>query len=121
MPYITLASTTSTDNSGLFSHILPLFEAASGISVRGRGGVGTGQAIRLAERGDVDVLLVHHRPSEEEFVAQGYGLKRYNLMFNDFVIVGPADDPAEIAGAAKATEAFMSISERRSLCITRRQ
>ena len=80
MPYITLASTTSTDNSGLFSHILPLFEAASGISVRVVA-VGTGQAIRLAERGDADVLLVHHRPSEEQFVAQGYGLKRYNLMF----------------------------------------
>ena len=118
MPYITLASTTSTDNSGLFSHILPLFEAASGISVRVVA-VGTGQAIRLAERGDADVLLVHHRPSEEEFVAQGYGLKRYNLMFNDFVIVGPADDPAEIAGAAKATEAFMSISERRAVFASR--
>ena len=118
MPYITLASTTSTDNSGLFSHILPLFEAASGISVRVVA-VGTGQAIRLAERGDADVLLVHHRPSEEKFVAQGYGLKRYNLMFNDFVIVGPADDPAEIAGAAKATEAFMSISEHRAVFASR--
>ena len=118
MPYITLASTTSTDNSGLFSHILPLFEAASGISVRVVA-VGTGQAIRLAERGDADVLLVHHRPSEEKFVAQGYGLKRYNLMFNDFVIVGPADDPAEIAGAAKATEALMLISERRAVFASR--
>ena len=117
-PYITLASTTSTDNSGFFSHILPLFEAASGISVRVVA-VGTGQAIRLAERGDADVLLVHHRPSEEKFVAQGYGLKRYNLMFNDFVIVGPADDPAEIAGAAKATGAFMSISEHRAVFASR--
>ena len=118
MPSITLASTTSTDNSGLFSHILPLFEAASGISVRVVA-VGTGQAIRLAERGDADVLLVHHRPSEEKFVAQGYGLKRYNLMFNDFVIVGPADDPAEIARAAKATGAFMSISDHRAIFVSR--
>ena len=118
VPYITLASTTSTDNSGLFSHILPLFEAAKGIAVRVVA-VGTGQAIRLAERGDADVLLVHHRPSEENFVAQGHGIKRYNLMFNDFVVVGPEDDPARISEFAKATGAFMSISDRRAVFASR--
>ena len=118
VPYITLASTTSTDNSGLFNHILPMFEAAKGISVRVVA-VGTGQAIRLAERGDADVLLVHHRPSEEDFVAKGYGIKRYDLMFNDFVVVGPAEDPAEISATAKATEAFTSISDRRKVFASR--
>ena len=118
VPYITLASTTSTDNSGLFSHILPLFEAAKGIAVRVVA-VGTGQAIRLAERGDADVLLVHHRPSEENFVAQGHGIKRYNLMFNDFVVVGPANDPARVSESAEATGAFMSISDRRAVFASR--
>ena len=118
VPYITLASTTSTDNSGLFSHILPLFEAAKGIAVRVVA-VGTGQAIRLAERGDADVLLVHHRPSEENFVEKGYGIKRYDLMFNDFVVVGPEADPARISGAARVTGAFTLISDSRTVFASR--
>ncbi len=118
LPYITLASTTSTDNSGLFSHILPLFKAERGISVRVVA-VGTGQAIRLAKRGDADVLLVHHRPSEEKFVARGYGIKRHELMFNDFVLVGPTNDPAKVLGSLRATDAFKSISDNRAVFASR--
>ena len=86
--FIVLASTTSTENSGLFAHILPRFEKRTGISVRVVA-VGTGQAIRIAQRGDADVLLVHHRDSEDAFVACGFGTRRYDVMSNDFVIVGP--------------------------------
>ncbi len=107
--FILLASTTSTDNSGLFAHILPMFTAETGIQVRAiiRG---TGQAIMLAERGDVDVLLVHHRPSEQRFIAAGYGVRRHDIMYNDFVLVGPKDDPAGIAGSTDVTAAFARIA-----------
>ena len=91
--FITVASTTSTQNAGLFDHLLPLFEAESGIEVRVVA-VGTGQALRLARNGDADLLLVHDKPSEEAFVAEGYGSERFDLMYNDFVVVGPARDPA---------------------------
>ena len=91
--FITVASTTSTQNAGLFDHLLPLFEAESGIEVRVVA-VGTGQALRLARNGDADLLLVHDKPSEEAFVAEGYGSARFDLMYNDFVLVGPARDPA---------------------------
>ena len=115
---IVVASTTSTENSGLFDHILPLFEAKTGIAVR-IVAVGTGQAIRLAQRGDADVLLVHHRPSELAFVAAGYGVRRYDLMFNDFVIVGSNRDLAKIKGSASVSEALRRIAERRALFISR--
>lgn len=115
---ITLASTTSTENSGLFSQILPRFKAETGISVRVIA-VGTGQAIRLAERGDVDVLLVHHRPSEEKFVAAGFGVKRYNVMYNDFVIVGSSKDPASVAGTKDVLTALKSIAAARQAFISR--
>ncbi len=107
---IILASTTSTDNSGLFAYLLPIFEARSGIRVHVVA-VGTGQAIRQAKAGDADVLLVHDRPSEEQFVADGYGVDRRNVMYNDFVIVGPADDPAGIRGAADGVRAFQRIAD----------
>ncbi len=107
--YITLASTTSTENSGLFAHLLPRFEAASGIAVRVVA-VGTGQAIRLAGNGDADVLLVHHRPSEEAFVAAGLGVGRRDVMYNDFVLVGPAADPAGIRGLTDAAGALTRIA-----------
>ena len=107
--YITLASTTSTENSGLFAHLLPQFEAASGIAVRVVA-VGTGQAIRLAQNGDADVLLVHHRPSEEAFVAAGFGVERRDVMYNDFVLIGPAADPAGIRGMADAAAALGRIA-----------
>jgi len=108
--FITVASTTSTQNSGLFGHILPMFTEKTGIEVRVVA-VGTGQAIRLARNGDADVLFVHHRPSEEKFVAEGYGIERFDVMYNDFVIVGPKDDPAKVAGQIDAAEALAMIAE----------
>ena len=106
--FITVASTTSTQNSGLFAYLLPLFESKTGIKVRIIA-VGTGQAIRLAERGDADVLFVHHKRSEEKFVKDGFGVKRFGVMYNDFVIVGPASDPAGIGGMTEATKALAKI------------
>ena len=108
--FITVASTTSTEASGLFGHLLPIFERATGIEVRVVA-VGTGQAIRLAERGDADVLLVHHRPSEEKFVAEGFGVRRHDVMYNDFVLVGPKGDPAGVRGLPDAAAALRRIAE----------
>ena len=116
--FITLASTTSTENSGLFAYLLPQFQAHSGIQVRVVA-VGTGQAIKLAEKGDADVLLVHHRPSEEQFIANGFGVKRYDVMYNDFVIVGPHTDPAKIAGLKDAVQAFKLIANRQAGFVSR--
>lgn len=94
---ITMASTTSTEQSGLFSQILPAFKKASGIDVKVVA-VGTGQALDMARRGDADILFVHDQVAEEKFVAEGYGLKRYAVMYNDFVLIGPKNDPAHIQG-----------------------
>jgi tungstate transport system substrate-binding protein len=103
--FITMASTTSTEQSGLFAHLLPAFKQASGIDVRVVA-VGTGQALDTARRGDADVVFVHDTPAEEKFVAEGWAKKRTAVMYNDFVLVGPAGDPAktqgkDIAGALK--------------------
>jgi len=117
-PYIVLASTTSTENSGLFDHLLPRFAAECDIDVRVVA-VGTGQALRLAERGDCDVLLVHHRPSEDAFVAAGHGVKRYDVMSNDFVIVGPNNDPAGIGREADAVAAMQRLATTRSTFASR--
>ncbi|MEX0758139.1 MAG: substrate-binding domain-containing protein, partial [Tistlia sp.] len=84
-----------TESSGLFDHLLPVFEAASGIEVRVVA-VGTGQAIKLAENCDADVLFVHHKPSELTFVEAGFGEARHDVMYNDFIVVGPAGDPAGV-------------------------
>ena len=111
--FITVASTTSTQNSGLYDHILPIFRNKSGIDVRVVA-VGTGQAIRLAERGDADILLVHHKASEEKFVADGFGIRRYPVMYNDFVIVGPKADPAKIKGMTDAAKALARIAQART-------
>ena len=108
-PFITVASTTSTEQSGLFGHILPLFQEASGIEVRVVA-QGTGQALETGRRGDADVVFVHSRPAEDAFVAEGYGVERLDVMYNDFVIVGPGDDPAGIAGGADAVAAFDAIA-----------
>jgi tungstate transport system substrate-binding protein len=108
--FIIVQSTTSTQNSGLFEHILPLFTKKTGIEVRVVA-VGTGQALKNAENGDGDVLLVHSAPDEEKFVAEGWGVKRYPVMYNDFIIVGPADDPAKIAGLKQTPEALKKIAE----------
>ncbi len=107
--YIVMQSTTSAKNSGLFEHILPIFKAETGIEVRVVA-VGTGQAIRNAANGDGDVLLVHSRAAEEQFVAQGFGVTRYDVMYNDFVIVGPPDDPAIVAGGDDALWALRRIA-----------
>lgn len=108
-PFITVASTTSTENSGLFGYILPRFQQTTGIEVRVVA-VGTGQAIKNAERGDADVLFVHHRPSEEQFVAQGFGVERREVMYNDFVLVGPQTDPARIQGMTDVVAALAQIA-----------
>ena len=108
--FITVASTTSTMNSGLFDYILPIFTKKSGIEVRVVA-VGTGKAIRLAKSGDADVLFVHHRPSEEAFVKDGFGVKRYDVMYNDFVIVGPKADPASVKGMKDVAAAMKKIAD----------
>jgi tungstate transport system substrate-binding protein len=107
--FITVASTTSTENSGLFGYLLPLFQEKTGIEVRVVA-VGTGQAIELARNGDADVLFVHHKPSEEKFVADGLGVERHEVMYNDFVIVGPASDPAGIKGDKDVVDAMGKIA-----------
>ncbi len=117
-PFILVASTSSTQNSGLFDHILPIFEEASGIEVRVLA-VGTGQALRLARNGDTDVLFVHHKPSEERFVADGFGVRRYDVMYNEFLLVGPADDPAKIADMTGAGAAMARIAEARAPFVSR--
>jgi len=108
--FIIVQSTTSTQNSGLFEHILPLFTKKTGIEVRVVA-VGTGQALKNAEKGDGDVVLVHSQPDEEKFVADGWGVKRYPVMYNDFIIVGPAADRARIAGMRQAPEALKKVAE----------
>lgn len=108
-----VASTTSTENSGLFDHILPRFRAKTGIVVKPVA-VGTGQAIRLAKRGDADVLFVHDRASEDAFVAEGYGVERYDVMYNDFVIVGPSGDPAGVGDLDDVAEAMRRIAEAKA-------
>ncbi len=107
--FITVQSTTSTQASGLYDHLLPMFTDESGIEVRVVA-VGTGQAIKNAENCDGDLLLVHARDAEEAFVEAGYGTGRTDLMYNDFVIVGPADDPAGIAGTSDTAEALRKIA-----------
>ncbi|NDW43614.1 substrate-binding domain-containing protein [Ruegeria sp. PrR005] len=108
--FIVVQSTTSTQNSGLLDHILPAFEAESGIEVRVVA-VGTGQAIKNATNGDGDVLLVHAKAAEEKFVAEGWGVQRFDVMYNDFVLVGPAADQAGIKGGADVVAAMTVIAK----------
>ena len=117
-PILRLATTTSTDNSGLLNAILPDFEEKHQARVEVVA-VGTGQAIKLGENGDADVILVHARGREEAFVEAGHGTKRSNVMFNDFVIVGPTSDPAEIEGLTSAKEAFEAISKAEMVFVSR--
>ena len=117
--FITVASTTSTENSGLFGFILPKFQQATGIEVRVVA-VGTGQAIKNAERGDADVLFVHHQPSEEQFVAQGFGVKRYDVMYNDYVLLGPQTDPAGIKARRISRQLWLGSPPRRPVRVARR-
>ncbi len=115
---IFVASTTSTDNSGLFRHILPLFKQKTGIDVRVVA-LGTGQAIDVGRRGDADVVFVHAKPLEEKFVANGDGVRRYAVMYNDFILVGPKSDPARIAGTRDVLAAFRKIRAAEALFISR--
>ncbi len=107
--FITVASTTSTEQSGLFKHLLPIFEKNTGIQVRVVA-LGTGQALDLARRGDADVVFVHARSAEQKFVADGHGVKRVPVMYNDFVVIGPKTDPAKIGGSKDAVEALKKIT-----------
>jgi tungstate transport system substrate-binding protein len=116
--FITVASTTSTENSGLFGFILPQFQRATGIEVRVVA-VGTGQAIKNAERGDADVLFVHHKPSEEQFVAQGFGVQRHDVMYNDYVLLGPQTDPAGIKGTKDVVAALARIAAKQAPFVSR--
>ena len=116
--YITVASTTSTEQSGLFKHLLPLFEKKTGIQVRVVA-LGTGQALDMGRRGDVDVVFVHARPLEEKFVAEGYGVRRHEVMYNDFVLVGPKSDPAKIAGGKDAVQALQKIRQAKAAFVSR--
>ena len=116
--FITVASTTSTENSGLFRYLLPLFQHDTGIEARVVA-VGTGQAIALAQRGDADVLLVHHKPSEEQFVAEGFGVTRYDVMYNDFVLAGPQTDPAGVKGTTDVATALAQIAGRHAVFVSR--
>ncbi|MFI2817232.1 substrate-binding domain-containing protein [Vreelandella piezotolerans] len=111
--FITLASTTSTENSGLFDAIIPTFTEATSIGVRVVA-VGTGQAFEIGRRGDADSLLVHDTAGEEQFVAEGYATERLDVMYNDFVIVGPSDDPAGISDSESVADAFARIAESES-------
>ncbi|MHA7776669.1 ABC transporter substrate-binding protein [Roseibium sp. M-1] len=111
--FIIVQSTTSTQNSGLFDHLLPAFKDKTGIEVRVVA-VGTGQAIKNAANGDGDVLFVHSKPSEEKFVADGLGVSRSDVMYNDFVIVGPAGDPAGVAGSKDVVDALKKIADAKA-------
>ena len=115
---ITVASTTSTQNSGLFDWLLPRFTEETGIGVQVVA-VGTGQAIRIAANGDADLLLVHHEPSERKFVADGLGLARHPVMHNDFVLVGPVTDPAGVRGISEITMALRHIGENKQVFVSR--
>lgn len=115
---IVVASTTSTEQSGLFGHILPQFERESGIKVRVVA-LGTGQALDTARRGDADVVFVHDRAAEEKFVAEGHGVERHDVMYNDFVLVGPKSDPAGIAGGRDIVEALKRVAAAKAPFVSR--
>ena len=116
--FITVASTTSTEQSGLFKHLLPIFEKRSGIQVRVVA-LGTGQALDMGRRGDADVVFVHARPLEEKFLADGFGVKRFDVMYNDFVLVGPGSDPAKVGGSKDIVAAFRKIRAAQAPFVSR--
>jgi tungstate transport system substrate-binding protein len=115
---ITVASTTSTEQSGLFGYLLPRFTEATGIGVKVVA-VGTGQALDIGRRGDADVVFVHDRPAEDKFMSEGHGVKRYDVMYNDFVIVGPKSDPAHISGDKDVADALRKIAAAKAPFISR--
>jgi tungstate transport system substrate-binding protein len=115
---ITVASTTSTEQSGLFGYLLPKFSKATGIDVKVVA-VGTGQALDIGRRGDADVVFVHDRPAEDKFMSEGQGVKRFDVMYNDFVIVGPKSDPAHISGEKDVVDALRKIAAAKAPFISR--
>src|SRR2546428_2603632 len=115
---IVVASTTSTQDSGLFGHILPMFKAKTGIDVKVVA-QGTGQALDTARRGDADVVFVHAKPAEEKFLAEGFGVKRYPVMYNDFVLIGPKSDPAKVGGGKDILEAMRRIETAKAPFVSR--
>ena len=116
--FITVASTTSTEQSGLFKYLLPIFEKKAGIQVRVVA-VGTGQALDIGRRGDADVVFVHAKPLEEKFMAEGQGVKRYDVMYNDFVLVGPKSDPAKVSGTKDIVAALRKIRAAQAPFVSR--
>ncbi len=117
-PFIVVASTTSTEQSGLFVHLLPEFEKDTGIAVRVVA-VGTGQALDIGRRGDADVVFVHDRPAELKWLDEGNGVRRYPVMFNDFVLIGPAADPAHVKGGKDIAAAFRTIAHTKAPFVSR--
>ena len=116
--FIVVASTTSTEQSGLFGHILPAFQKKTGVQVRVVA-LGTGQALDLARRGDADVVFVHARSAEEKFLAEGHGVKRFPVMYNDFVLIGPKSDPAKVAGGKDILEALKKVKSAAAPFVSR--
>jgi tungstate transport system substrate-binding protein len=116
--FITVASTTSTEQSGLFKHLLPIFEKKTGIQVRVVA-LGTGQALDVARRGDADVVFVHAKAAEEKFIAEGEGVKRSPVMYNDFVLIGPKSDPAKVSGSKDILEALKKIQQSQAPFVSR--
>jgi tungstate transport system substrate-binding protein len=115
---ITIASTTSTEQSGLFGYLLPRFTESTGIGVKVVA-VGTGQALDIGRRGDADVVFVHDKVAEEKFLAEGFGVKRFDVMYNDFVVIGPKADPAHIAGGKDVAEALRKIAAAKAAFVSR--
>jgi tungstate transport system substrate-binding protein len=116
--FITVSSTTSTEESGLFKYMLPIFQAKAGFQVRVVA-VGTGQALDIGRRGDADVVFVHARPLEEKFLAEGHGVQRFDVMYNDFVLIGPKSDPAKVAGTKDITAALQKIKTAQAPFVSR--
>ena len=117
-PFITVASTTSTEESGLFGYLLPAFTKETGIQVRVVA-VGTGQALKIGERGDCDVVFVHDRAAELAFVEHGFGIDRHEVMYNDFILVGPEADPSHVDGGKDIVAAFRKIAETKAPFVAR--
>jgi len=117
-PFINVASTTSTEQSGLFKHLLPEFQKDTGIGVRVVA-VGTGQALDIGKRGDADVVFVHDKAAEEKWLAEGNGVERYPVMYNDFVLIGPKADPAHVAGGKDITVALKKVLEAKAPFVSR--
>jgi tungstate transport system substrate-binding protein len=113
-----MSSTTSTQDSGLFDALLPVFQKKTGYTVKVIA-VGTGEAIELGKRGEADLIFVHSRKAEDEFVADGWGLNRKDVMYNDFVVAGPQSDPADISGSSSAADAFQRIAAQQSAFVSR--